>query len=81
MRTDTSRTRTIRTHTIRSRTISLQTVSRDRRGPLDREFDAVLVTAFISDAVALLDRSGLEHSLSNLDHTHCKVMANSLRVD
>ena len=39
-----------------------------------REFDAVLVTAFISDAVALLDRSGLEHSLSNLDHTHCKVM-------
>gem|GEM_PF-2444022 len=36
-----------------------------------RRFDAVLVTAFLPDAIALLDASGIEHSLRQLDHIHC----------
>lgn len=36
-----------------------------------RRFDAVLVTAFVPDAIALLDASGVEHSLRQLDHIHC----------
>jgi glycine/D-amino acid oxidase-like deaminating enzyme len=36
-----------------------------------RRFDAVLVTAFLPDAVALLDASGIEHSLRQFDHIHC----------
>jgi len=43
-----------------------------------REFDAVIVTAFVSDAIALLDASGLAHSLRQLDHTHCKVLTVAL---
>jgi glycine/D-amino acid oxidase-like deaminating enzyme len=36
-----------------------------------RRFDAVLVTAFIPDAIALLDASGIAHSLRQLNHIHC----------
>lgn len=35
-------------------------------------FNAVVVTAFVSDMTALLEASGLEHSVKRLKHTHCK---------
>lgn len=36
-----------------------------------RRFDAVLVAAFLPDAIALLEASGANHSLRQLDHIHC----------
>ena len=35
-------------------------------------FDVVLVTAFATDAYALLDRSGITRPLDHRGHTHCK---------
>lgn len=40
----------------------------------DETFDSVIVTAFPSDAITLLNASGLNHSLEELGHTHCKVL-------
>ncbi|NUK13660.1 FAD-dependent oxidoreductase, partial [Streptomyces lunaelactis] len=35
------------------------------------EFDAVMVTAFVPDMVALLDASRIDHVVSEAGHTHC----------
>lgn len=35
------------------------------------EFDAVVVTAFVPDMVALLDASRIDHVVREADHTHC----------
>ncbi len=43
-----------------------------------RRFDAVLVTAFIPDAIALLDASGTAHTLRQLNHIHCACFTVSL---
>jgi hypothetical protein len=38
----------------------------------DERFDAVVVTAFVSDAADLLTASGLAHTLADGQHVHCK---------
>lgn len=43
-----------------------------RTATANERFDVVLVTAFASDAYALLDRSGVPRPLDHRGHTHCK---------
>jgi hypothetical protein len=42
------------------------------------DFDAVIVTVFIPDAIRILDASGIKHRLAALDHTHLKVITITL---
>ncbi|MBK3580344.1 FAD-dependent oxidoreductase [Streptomyces sp. MBT65] len=35
------------------------------------QFDAIVITAFVPDMVALLDASRIDHAVSEADHTHC----------
>lgn len=49
-----------------------------RSGKTAEDFDAVIVTAFIPDAMRILDASGIEHQLAALDHTHLKVITVAL---
>lgn len=45
------------------------------------EFDAVVITAFAPDAAALLARSGMEHGIRDLGHTHCVCFTLALHPD
>ena len=43
-----------------------------------QEFDAVIVSAFVSDLIALLSASGLAHTLRAMPHTHRRVFSVTL---
>lgn len=39
---------------------------------VERPCDSVLLTAFVSDALPLLELSGIDHTVRRLQHSHCK---------
>jgi predicted NAD/FAD-binding protein len=50
-------------------------------GGIGEQFDAVIVTSFVPDTIALLERSRLAHKLKTLRHIHCRVFTITLNPE